>query len=880
MLQSLRKLSIPGRQLLQNPERGQSLAEMAVIMPILVFIFMGLIEVGWAIRGYLVLLSTGRETTRFAARGEFLDFSGIDEHIGNAYQTVGYNHILRHTDEILSSNGLNLNLDLSIPDNSDGTFIVSHFLIDTGYPCRRVDEEDACETACANGTYYAYDDLILFPGRAGYEHFAYTAGQTRESRLDQLQLAKELVEGNNKLNCQALARTPAAEMSVNSLIVVESFFDQNQVIGVPVISNALTDPIGLYNQTKMRISPVNGLNQGEGCELLPLSISAGDANLPPENPGIDPYPVVRSGMSFEWIRWRGGNSNALGDSISTDSPEYLLAAVNNPRLAINDYLGSGGDTVLNRGDAVLPYTGSISDAEAALDAMEGSTFSIPIYRGAFIIDAFAKLRIIDVDPANSSISGEFLGLEKACHTTDVTDPITVDSLAPILIDDRVIVAEGTNIFVNVLNNDTYATESSLEIVSGPSPGIGDAEVDSGNIHYVAPALGEVTPALPQEVVIVYRACNTNPEPDCRTANLVIEVVADTLPPHAIDDGVIAHVNGPAVPFNVLQNDRYFGGHPPPIAIKSVGTPQVGSVHHTGEGNLEYTPPISYTRSGNEVFNYEVCDATLSYCATGTVNVLINHPPQTQNDFRSMQLGEIALIPVLANDSPGTGPGEAGDRLIIPSVALVNGTGPNYGQATVNGNNGDIIYIPNSGYLGPDSFDYRVCDLRGACSRATVNINVIFFGVLAQHTFDDNQVDGGTGWAGDWTLTPNNGSITLANDTLQLETNGFPGVATRAVDLGQATWSNVQLSFDWQALEYFGGDDTFRVLIEHGSGPSTTEIFTFDGDANSGQTENIQLLNAPHTIDQTGTITLIFQTNMAGSGDHTILVDNLVITVTQ
>jgi Flp pilus assembly protein TadG len=33
--------------------KGQSLVEMAVITPLLLFMFLGMIEVGWAIRGYL-----------------------------------------------------------------------------------------------------------------------------------------------------------------------------------------------------------------------------------------------------------------------------------------------------------------------------------------------------------------------------------------------------------------------------------------------------------------------------------------------------------------------------------------------------------------------------------------------------------------------------------------------------------------------------------------------------------------------------------------------------------------------------------------------------------------------------------------------------------
>ena len=53
-------------------QRGQGLVELVIVTPILIFIFIGLLEVGWALRSYMILLSTNRETARFAARGDKL----------------------------------------------------------------------------------------------------------------------------------------------------------------------------------------------------------------------------------------------------------------------------------------------------------------------------------------------------------------------------------------------------------------------------------------------------------------------------------------------------------------------------------------------------------------------------------------------------------------------------------------------------------------------------------------------------------------------------------------------------------------------------------------------------------------------------------------
>jgi Ca2+-binding RTX toxin-like protein len=52
------------------------------------------------------------------------------------------------------------------------------------------------------------------------------------------------------------------------------------------------------------------------------------------------------------------------------------------------------------------------------------------------------------------------------------------------------------------------------------------------------------------------------------------------------------------------------------------------------------------------------------------------------------------------------------------------TGPAYGETSVNPQTGKITYTPNRGFVGTDTFTYKVCDESGACSNdATVTITV-------------------------------------------------------------------------------------------------------------------------------------------------------------
>ena len=80
----------------RRKDRGQSLVETALIAPLLLLMFLGVIEVGWALRGYLVLLNANREATRFAARGTYLDFSQPN------IEDVGYELVLQHALDSLS----------------------------------------------------------------------------------------------------------------------------------------------------------------------------------------------------------------------------------------------------------------------------------------------------------------------------------------------------------------------------------------------------------------------------------------------------------------------------------------------------------------------------------------------------------------------------------------------------------------------------------------------------------------------------------------------------------------------------------------------------------------------------------------------------------
>jgi Flp pilus assembly pilin Flp len=51
-------------------ERGASAVELALVLPILLALVMGIIEFGWIFNGYIIINGAAREGARLAARGE------------------------------------------------------------------------------------------------------------------------------------------------------------------------------------------------------------------------------------------------------------------------------------------------------------------------------------------------------------------------------------------------------------------------------------------------------------------------------------------------------------------------------------------------------------------------------------------------------------------------------------------------------------------------------------------------------------------------------------------------------------------------------------------------------------------------------------------
>lgn len=309
-------------------KRGQSLVEMAVILPILLMMMLGVFEVGWVLRGYLTLSNVNREAARFVARGVFLDFSRTDEPA-----QIGYEKVITHTTAALGGQlGMTFTDDAGMggySPNANASMIVTYYSIDPEtFRCPGGDTEcqavASCEDTFAVGNitdaamsselnrieypvlvqpdgytsndfadkdyvpadkqgvpaYYDtratelgdtdVDDIIAdnIEGRTAY---AFHTGGPYFSSMDPVEQLKIFVSEANITNCELKRR--GLSTSEIDIVVVENTYYLEQLTGlIPFLGRR----IPLYSRTVMRVTTnlrdVGDDEDDDVCKLHPIMI--------------------------------------------------------------------------------------------------------------------------------------------------------------------------------------------------------------------------------------------------------------------------------------------------------------------------------------------------------------------------------------------------------------------------------------------------------------------------------------------------------------------------------------------------------------------------------------------------------------------------------
>jgi len=290
----------------------------------------------------------------------------------------------------------------------------------------------------------------------------------------------------------------------------------------------------------------------------------------------------------------------------------------------------------------------------------------------------------------------------------------IDQGSPTALDDEVSIGEddGQTLIINALENDNLIDNASY------SPGSLDVSNTSGMVEVTSEGAFSYIPSdgFVGLDTFTYAVCDDDIVAQCSTATVTVHVV-DNGDPIARDDQFVVHEDR-VIDINALENDSKIDGET--YKEGSLDTSEtVGTVVYIGNGVFEYEAAPGY--AGVDSFLYTICDndVPVAVCSTATVYVTVYELNSTnaRDDVNSTIVNETVNGNVLINDFDDQ------DELQMVSTELV--------EEVKNGTleiseDGTYTYTPNDGFVGTDSFKYRVCDTHSheACDVGTVTIDVL------------------------------------------------------------------------------------------------------------------------------------------------------------
>ncbi len=209
--------------------KGQSLVEMALTLPLLLLMFVGLVEVGAALRNYLIVVNANREGTRFAARGSWFD---TEEDVQFIFQRV------------IAAAG--------IEQQGDGTLLpvfrpqaIDDLPANTTIAVHYIQVPDQIDDV---GSLAVEPPLVFGPWYTGTLHFG-------ETRVDADAIAEEARQKNYEFNQEYFIETGLLDIaSEDNFVVVEVWFEHEQLLKLPIFTEVLPERFTLYARSTMRVT--------------------------------------------------------------------------------------------------------------------------------------------------------------------------------------------------------------------------------------------------------------------------------------------------------------------------------------------------------------------------------------------------------------------------------------------------------------------------------------------------------------------------------------------------------------------------------------------------------------------------------------------------
>ncbi|MEZ4713808.1 MAG: tandem-95 repeat protein [Caldilineaceae bacterium] len=265
--------------------------------------------------------------------------------------------------------------------------------------------------------------------------------------------------------------------------------------------------------------------------------------------------------------------------------------------------------------------------------------------------------------------------------------------------------QGQAVTIDVLNNDSDLEGAPLTIIlptdDAAKPKNGTLEIQGSSIRY--------TPRVDfygDDWFTYTVSDNGSQNAISNSARVTIKVNGA---PTTGGDRAVTTNQGQAVTINLFDNARDPENASLTLVI-SAGRTAHGTVQPQGGGAVLYTPDNAY--SGEDSFTYMVSDGQQN-SASAKVNIKINGAPTAVDDPNiTTNQGQTATINVLANDSDPEG---------TPLTVVLSSNRAAHGSLQIQ--NGAVVYTPDGGFFGEDSFTYVASDGRLNSNLAKVIVKV-------------------------------------------------------------------------------------------------------------------------------------------------------------
>ncbi|GAB3931220.1 CshA/CshB family fibrillar adhesin-related protein [Mucilaginibacter myungsuensis] len=435
-------------------------------------------------------------------------------------------------------------------------------------------------------------------------------------------------------------------------------------------------------------------------------------------------------------------------------------------------------------------------------------------------------------------------LTKAGQTS--TQIVVTVGVIPTGATDATATTVGSPVLVNVKNNDGPSGASTIvDIASNPANGT--ATVNAAGVVTYTPTAGYIGADSFTYTLVTTDGVTSDP--------IRVNVTVTAALPVGIADEVTTPINT-AIVIDELANDP---GTTPATTVTLGTAPLHGTVTLNANRTITYTPVGTYT--GKDNFTYTI---TRNGSTSLPIAVTVNIKPVASPDAVFADITAPTIITVKAND------GNSATNSTVTVTAPTNGT------ATVNAN-GQVIYTPNPGYSGPDSFTYRLTTPDGVVSDpVTVTVTVTAAaGVADTDTTPFNtpittnvRANDGASQA-TATVAATNGShgttVVNANGTVTYTPINYVGLDTYTYTLtnGGITSAPITVTISVKPVGTFDGASTPI------NTPVTTAVKNNDGASGVGTTIiPTNGANGTTSVNPDGTITYTPATNYTGTDTYT------------